>query len=109
MNVQLYLWQRGTAALMAPMIFIHIAVIFYAMQTQLTAGEILGRTRGSLGWGAFYGLFVILAAIHASIGCRSVLREWAGWRGRGGDATAVAIGAILLGLGLRAVVAVVAP
>lgn len=109
MNARLYLWQRGTAALMTPMILVHIAVIFYAMHAQLTAAEILGRTRDSIGWGAFYGFFVVFAAIHGSIGCRSVLREWAGWRGRGGDAAAVAIGIVLLGLGLLAVAAVVLP
>lgn len=109
MNGRLYLWQRGTAVLMAPMVLVHIAVIFYAMRAQLTASEILARTRDSLGWGAFYSLFVILAAIHASIGCRSVLREWVGLRGRGCDAAAVAIGLALFGLGLRAVAAVVLP
>lgn len=107
MNARLYFWQRGTAALMAPMILVHVAVIFYAMRAQLTAADILGRTRDSFGWGAFYSLFVILAAIHASIGCRNVLREWADWRGKGGDAAAAAIGVVLLGLGLVAVAAVV--
>lgn len=109
MNARLYLWQRGTAALMTPMILAHIAVIFYAMHERLTASEILARTRDSVGWGAFYGAFVILASIHAAIGCRSVLREWGGLRGRSLDAAAAAIGVILLGLGLRAVAAVVLP
>jgi fumarate reductase subunit C len=30
MNVRLYLWQRGTAAVMLPLVLLHIAVIFYA-------------------------------------------------------------------------------
>lgn len=109
MNARLYVWQRGTAMLLTPMILVHVALIFYAMHAQLTAAEILGRTRGSIGWGAFYGLFVVLVAIHASIGCRNVLREWAGWRGSRGDAAAMAIGAVLLALGLLAVTAVVMP
>lgn len=109
MNARLYIWQRGTAALLAPMIFVHIAVIFYAMRVQLTASDILARTRDSFGWGAFYSAFVVLAAIHASLGCRNILSEWAGWHGRRGNVAAVAIGFILLGLGLRAVAAVVLP
>ena len=109
MNVRLYLWQRGTAALMAPMILVHVAVIFYAMREQLTAADILSRTQDSIGWGAFYGAFVVLASIHAAIGCRTVLCEWTRLRGRGGDAAAVMIGIVLLVLGLRAVAAVILP
>ena len=30
MNARLYILQRASAALMAPLVFIHIAVIFYA-------------------------------------------------------------------------------
>ena len=109
MNARLYLWQRGTAALMAPMILVHVAIIFYAMRMRLTAADILSRTQGSIGWGAFYSVFVILASIHAAIGCRTVLREWGGLRGGANDAVAVMIGVVLFGLGLRAVAAVVIP
>jgi fumarate reductase subunit C len=108
-NARLYLWQRGTAALMAPMILVHLLVIFYATRMRLTAADILSRTQGSIGWGLFYGAFVILASIHAAIGCRTVLREWGGLRGVAGNVVAVMIGLILLGLGLRAVAAVVLP
>jgi fumarate reductase subunit C len=30
MNVRLYIWQRLTAAIMAPLVLAHIVVIFYA-------------------------------------------------------------------------------
>ena len=30
MNVRLYIWQRATAALMVPLVLLHVAVIFYA-------------------------------------------------------------------------------
>ena len=30
MNVRLYVWQRLTAALMVPLVLVHVAVIFYA-------------------------------------------------------------------------------
>jgi fumarate reductase subunit C len=94
---------------MAPMILVHLGVIFYAMRMRLTAADILSRTQGSIGWALFYGAFVILASIHAGIGCRTVLREWGGFRGFAGNAAATMIGLALLGLGLRAVVAVVLP
>ncbi len=32
MNVRLYLWQRLTAAVLAPLVLVHLAVIFYATQ-----------------------------------------------------------------------------
>lgn len=109
MNARLYLWQRATAMVMAPMILVHVAMIFYAMRQPLTAADILARTQGSIGWAAFYSLFVILAAIHASIGCRTVITEWLGLARRQADRSAIVIGLVLLALGLRAVAAVVLP
>ena len=41
MNVRLYVWQRATAAMMAPLVLVHIAVIFYATRQGLTAADIL--------------------------------------------------------------------
>ena len=71
---------------------------------------ILARTRGSAGWAAFYGVFVVAVAVHAPIGLRVVAGEWAGLRGRGVDVALAAFGLALLGLGARAVYAVtVAP
>jgi fumarate reductase subunit D len=70
MSLRLYIWQRLTAALMAPLVLVHVAVIFYASRKGLTAADILGRTRGSIMWASFYGAFVAAAAIHASIGLR---------------------------------------
>ena len=107
MNARLYLWQRATATIMAPMILVHIGIIFYAMRKQLTAADIFSRTQGSVGWGAFYTLFVVLASIHAAIGCRTVIIEWAGLGRRQADRWAMVIGLVLLALGLRAVAAVV--
>jgi fumarate reductase subunit C len=107
MNLLLYLWQRGTAALMAPMVLVHLAVIYYATRHGLAAADILGRLRGSAGWGGFYALFVIAASIHAGIGIRNVLAEWSPLNERAAGMAAVAFGALLCGLGLRAVAAVV--
>jgi fumarate reductase subunit C len=109
MNVRLYLWQRLTAALMLPLVLVHLAVVFYASQKSLAAADILARTRGSLAWGAFYGLFVVAAAVHAPIGLRTVLCEWTPLPARICAFAASAFGLLLLALGLRAVAAVVLP
>jgi fumarate reductase subunit C len=107
MNVRLYVWQRATAALMLPLVLLHVAVIFYATRRGMTAADILARTRGSIVWAALYGTFVIAAAIHAAIGVRNVLTEWSPLRERAVSMFAMAFGAALLLLGLRAVAAVV--
>ena len=109
MERRLYILQRASAAVMAPLILVHLAVIFYALAEGLSAGEILGRTRGSVIWAGFYGLFVLAAALHAPIGLRAVLRDWTPWRGRSLDLALTAFGLVLLGLGLRAVAAVTLP
>jgi fumarate reductase subunit C len=109
MNVRLYIWQRATAAVMGPLVLVHIAVIFYATRHGLSAADILSRTRGSIAWAAFYGLFVLAVSIHASIGVRNVLNEWTPLPERRIDACVVFFGLVLALLGLRAVAAVVLP
>lgn len=105
--VRLYAWQRMTAALMVPLIVVHLIVIIYATNRGLSAAEILGRTRGSVVWGLYYGTFVVAAAVHGAIGVRGVAREWLGWREKALDRLMWIFGALLLILGLRAVAAVV--
>jgi fumarate reductase subunit C len=107
MNVRLYLWQRATAAIMAPMVLVHIAVIFYAARHGMTAADILSRTRGSVAWASFYGIFVVAVSVHASIGVRNILSEWSPLKGRRIGSFAVTFGLLLAVLGLRAIAAVV--
>jgi fumarate reductase subunit C len=107
MNVRLYVWQRATAAVMAPLVLVHIAVILYATRHGMSAADILSRTRGSTAWAAFYGLFVLAVSIHAAIGVRNVLTEWTPLPERRADACVVFFGLVLVVLGLRAVAAVV--
>ncbi len=76
MNFRLYFLQRATALVLAPLIAVHLIVIFYATAKGLSAASILGRTRGSVGWGAFYSVFVCAAALHGAIGLRNVFAEW---------------------------------
>lgn len=109
MNVRLYLWQRMSAAVMVPLLLIHLALIFYAGTKGLAAADILARTRGSVAWALFYGLFVAAASVHAAIGVRNVLGEWTRLDVRKRDIAAVLFGLLLAGLGLRAVAAVVMP
>ena len=106
-EARLYLLQRLSAMVLAPLVLVHLGLIVYAVRGGLSAAEILSRTQGSLLWGLFYGLFVLAVALHAPIGLRNVLGEWTAWRGRSLDWAMVAFACLLLGLGLRAVAAVV--
>jgi fumarate reductase subunit C len=106
MNVRLYILQRATAVVMVPLVLAHLVVIT-TRRAGAQRADILGRTRGSIGWGAFYALFVLAAATHGAIGVRVVASEWTGLRGRPLDILMWGVGLVLAGLGLRAVVAVV--
>ncbi|HLU03072.1 MAG TPA: succinate dehydrogenase [Advenella sp.] len=106
MEMKLFLLQRLTAMIMAPFIFVHIGVIIYAVRGGLSAEEILGRTQGNGWWIAFYTVFVVSASIHAPIGIRKVLREWARLSYAVLNPLALALGLLFLALGLRAVSAV---
>ena len=107
MNVRLYVWQRATAALMAPLVLVHIAVIFYATRKGMTAADILSRTHNSIVWASYYGIFVAAVSIHASIGVRNVLTEWSPLTDRRAGLLAGTFGLLLAVLGARAVFAVV--
>ena len=102
----LYIAQRATAAVLAPLVVVHLLLIFIAVKDGLTAEEILGRTRGNELWALFYGVFVVAAAIHAPLGLRNVLREWTPLTPRVVDIVCIVIFLLFLFVGLRAVVAV---
>lgn len=109
LDMRLYLLQRISALVMAPLVLGHLVLMIYAVQGGLSVGEILGRTQGSVFWGLFYGLFVIAVSVHAAIGLCVVAQEWLNF---GKVALAVVgWGSFLgfLGLGLRAVWLVTAP
>ncbi|QJF51782.1 succinate dehydrogenase [Roseobacter ponti] len=106
LNLQLYMAQRITALIMAPLTLGHIAVMIYAVQGGLSTGEILGRTQGSFFWLAFYGTFVLAVSVHAAIGLRVIIHETFGLRGAALTALSWGIGLMLLAMGSRAVLAV---
>ena len=107
MSTRLYVWQRLTAAVMVPLVLVHIAVIFYAVRKGFSAADILGRTRSSIAWALFYGSFVAAAATHGAIGLREVFIEWSPLNERIAGMMATLLGCLLLALGLRAVAALV--
>lgn len=106
LNLRLYMLQRITALLMAPLVLGHLAVMIYAIQGGLSAAEILGRTQGSVLWFLFYGTFVFAVAIHGAIGLRTIAHEWGGLKGTFLEVFMWAVGIALFALGARAVWAV---
>ena len=106
-GARLYLLQRLSVLVMAPLVLGHLATMIYAVQNGLSAGEILSRTQGSFFWGLFYGLFVMAVSIHAAIGLRIVLFEWGVLPLRRLDLFTWGAGLLLFLLGARAIVAVV--
>jgi len=107
-GVRLYLLQRITAMIMAPLVLLHLGVMIVAIQGGLDSAEILSRTQGSLFWGGVYGLFVLAVSIHAAIGIRVVMFEWLPIRGMLLNAFSWLVFAVLLTMGTRAVYGVVA-
>lgn len=106
LDLRLYMLQRITALLMAPLVIGHLAVMIYAIQGGLSAAEILGRTQGSVLWFMFYGTFVVAVSIHGAIGLRTVLHEWGGLKGVALGGVMWVIGLGLFAMGARAVWAV---
>ncbi len=106
LDVKLYIMQRITALIMAPLVIGHIAVMIYAVQGGLTGAEILARTQGNFGWMAFYGVFVAAVSIHAAIGLRVILFENLKVTGTALSAFTWVIFLALFYMGARAVYAV---
>ena len=107
-ETMLWIAQRASAALLALCVTVHLATMTYAIRGGLSAEEIFSRTRGSIGWLAFYTLFVAAVTVHVPIGLRAALGEWLGWRGRSRDAALVGFALALGVLGMRAVLGVFA-
>lgn len=108
LDIRLYMLQRLSALVMAPLVLGHIIVMIYAVQGGLTPSEILGRTQGSVAWAAFYGLFVLAVAVHAAIGLRVIVFETLKLRGAPLTGFTLMVFLLLLALGARAVYAVTA-
>ena len=108
LDFRLYLLQRITAMIMAPLVLLHLGVMIVAIRGGLDSAEILSRTQGSLFWGGVYGVFVLAVSIHAAIGVRVVLFEWLGIRDMRLNFLSWLLFIVLFLMGARAVYAVVA-
>ncbi|MGZ5047220.1 MAG: hypothetical protein ACXWF0_08110 [Usitatibacter sp.] len=108
-EARLWVAQRATAAVLAVCVAVHLVTIVYAVRGGLSAADMLSRTRASVAWATFYTLFVFAAAVHGSIGLRTVAMEWLRLRPRAADALMGAAALSLVVLGLRAVYAMVHP
>ena len=106
LDLRLYMAQRISALIMAPLVLGHLAVMIWAIRGGLSVGEILGRTQGSMFWFAFYGLFVVAVSVHAAIGLRVIAHEWLRLPARWLTAFTWGTGAALLFLGAQAVWAI---
>ncbi len=106
LTLRLYMLQRITALIMAPLTLGHIAVMIYAVQGGLSTAEILGRTQGSLWWLLYYGTFVAAVSTHASIGLRVIVAESLKISGMALEVFTCVTGLLFLLLGGRAVIAV---
>lgn len=103
------LWyaQRISAMVLAVCVVVHLAGIIYAVRGGLTAAEILGRTHGNWAFGLFYVVFVVACAVHAPIGIANIVAETGGGRDGRHHLIMHVLALVILGLGLRAVYAVV--
>ena len=105
-EARLYALQRLTAVAMAPMVLVHLATILYAVRGGLTAEEILARPGGATGWTLFYAAFVLAVSVHAPLGLRKILVEWAGAGRAAAGWISLGLGCALAAMGFRAVLAV---
>jgi fumarate reductase subunit C len=101
-------WMRVSSVVLAVCVLVHVVTIIYAVRGGLTAADILGRTRGSLLFGAFYAVFVMSCAVHVPLGLENVIEEWLGARRRVARVIAWVAAVAIMVLGLRAVYAVIA-
>jgi fumarate reductase subunit C len=99
----LWLAQRASAAVLAVCVLVHLATIVYATRSGLSAQAILARTHASVAWPAFYAVFVVAVSVHAPIGLRAILDEWAALRGRVVDLMLIVLALVLLAGGLHVV------
>lgn len=106
LDLRLYMAQRLSAMVMAPLVLVHLGMMIYAIRGGLSAAEILGRTQGSIFWLVFYGLFVLAASLHAAIGLRVITHETLGLRGAGLGVLTWGVFAVFVIMGGRAVIAV---
>ena len=103
LEARLYVLQRLTAVIMAPMVIGHLATILYATRAELTAESILARVQSSPWLVVFYTAFVVMVAIHAPLGLRKILIEWGRIRMPVANTISLILFLTFLAMGLRGV------
>ena len=106
LDIRLYMAQRISALIMAPLVLGHIAIMIYAVRGGLSTSEILGRTQGSIWWAMFYGTFVAAVSIHAAVGLRVIVFEMLKIKGAALTAFTWIVFLVLLYMGASAVYAI---
>ncbi len=85
MEFKLWLAHRISGMVLGLFVLIHLAGMITVIQGGLSSTEILQRTNGNYALGLYYSFFAVAAAIHSSIGLRTVAREVLGWKGSGAN------------------------
>ncbi len=106
---KLFLMQRISAAILAPLVVVHLLLILYAVRHGMTGDDVLNRTAGNVYWALFYLIFVVAVSIHAPLGLRNVLKEWTPLSLSSVNRVAIILFGLFLVLGIRSVIAVIAP
>ncbi len=109
LTAKLYMLQRITALIMAPLVIGHLVIMIVAIQGGLSTAEILTRTQGSVFWFLFYGTFALAVSVHAAIGLGVIISETFGVRPLFLNLFTWATGLTFFYMGARAVSAVTLP
>lgn len=101
-----FVTQRITGALLALLLLVHLITIMVAVQGELSVSAIVGRVRGDIIWIMFYGIFILVAVIHAMIGLRNILAEMSNLNRHLIDGTVTLYALTTLVLGFEAIRAI---
>jgi len=106
LELWLFVLQRMSAMVLAPLVLVHLGTMIYAVQGGLSAAEMLSRTQSQVIWPVMYGIFIVAVAIHGAIGLRAIIREMTPLLDTTASAIAVLFCLLVLILGFNAVEAI---
>ncbi|MFT5720133.1 MAG: fumarate reductase subunit C [Motiliproteus sp.] len=103
LEIKLWLIHRLSAMVLGLFVVIHLVTMIVVIQGGLSSEEIMTRTQGSYLIGSFYLAFIIAAALHGSIGLRTVAQEVIGWKGTSLNVAAAGFCVLLCIIGFSAI------
>jgi fumarate reductase subunit C len=103
LEIKLWLIHRLTGMVLGLFVLIHLITMIIVIQGGVSGEEIIGRTHGNYLLGLYYSLFVISAALHGSIGLRTVAKEVLAWHGPWLNLMTLMFCSLLCFIGLAAV------